>query len=208
MGQGYRPGQVAPLGPVIAVATPVSAEVALLAVTVLIALAAVRLARRFGVGSEVAAGAGVAAAVVTGAAGQGLSGALATLLVTTGLIWVWPARISTGRAAVAGLCFGGAALARPQAFLVVMAAVAWLVAGLGDWRRAVLPSALVVGTSLVALWPWLRWLHLSGDLGWPIPAGDPAGTAGWAVPVLAVLVVLWSTRALASRVPPPDQARG
>lgn len=208
MGQGYLAPEVAPLGPLVAVAVPVSAEVALLAVTVLTVVAAVGLARRLGVRSRAATGAGVAAAVVTGAAGQGLTEALATLLVTTGLVWVSPARISNGRAAMAGLCLGGAALARPQALLVVVAATVWLVADLDDWRRVTVPSALMAGSSLVVLWPWLRWLHLSGDLGWSILAGDPGGTARWAAPVLAVLVVVLVTSALASGVATRYQARG
>lgn len=214
-GRGPVPVDVPPLAAAFAAFAPVTPEVALLAASALGVVGLVRLVRRAGGTGVSGAGvtwltvAGLAVAAVVATTGPSLGEALATLLVATGLIWlcgtygdnppwVCPREATVGRAVVAGLCLGGAVLARPEAVVAVPAAVTWLLSRPRSrpGRGADLATALaVVVAAGVAVAPWQRWLHAHGAsplAGWD---SDPLVWAAWAGPVVVAVALAWRGQA-------------
>lgn len=191
-----------PLAAVVSAYFPVSPEAVVLAVSALVVVALMRLVRCWR-GRPAVAAAGLAAAAVVGATGPGLAEALATLLVAIGLVWLCPAKVTIGRAVVAGLCLGAAVLARPEAVLTLPAALAWV--SLAPPRRAgtgarvtssLALSLAVVAAAGVVVAPWQRWLHTQGASPWAGVSADPFTWAAWAGPLVVALVAGVAERAL------------
>lgn len=98
---------------------------------------------------------------------QRLSGALAGLLVLTALLLAAPDRITTARAATAGAVLVAAALARPEALLVLPVVVAWLAVWPGPRPDAGVRLVTVLGVALVGMWLAATALHGQTGTWWP-----------------------------------------
>ncbi len=180
------PAAAPPLAPLVAALGPVSARVTTLIVSALAVVAVMRLALRLGRWRSAAA-VGVFTAVAVPILGRGLAEALALALVAAGLIWSWPAGITPGRAVVAGVCLGGAVLARPEAILAVPAVGVWI--GVSRDRHAIPPLVLLLAATAVTLVPWQLWLQERFDR-WLSPDLDLTTGVRWSLPLVATFVVL------------------
>lgn len=172
-----------PLAPVLAAIWPGPLRTALLVVSALTAVAVTRLARRVG-GGRAALAAGLLAVGLPSLWGQQLPEALAALAVTTGLLLAWPADLTPGRAAGAGAALGLAALARPEALVVLPLALVWIRLvreGVGSRLLVVVAAA-----GLVVLLPWELRMQRTFDTWLPSTAlgatlegaNQPAARAG------------------------------
>jgi len=140
--------------------------------------------------------AGAVAAALPAVWGVGGPEALASAGVVGAVLLARPSLIDPGRAAGAGLLAGLAALARPDALVVLPVLVAWVLVAGRPTRRARRSLAWLGGAAAAVLVPWLLWAH--GDTGrWLIaaslgPAPDRWGPIGVAAVVtgVATLVVL------------------
>ncbi len=144
---------------------PLGPTVALL----LVSLGTVALAARvaldwFGRGASVLTAAIVA--VVPAFWTQQLPIQLASALVLGGVMLADPRRLTTTRAALAGLCLGGAFLARPDAGLAVIVVLAWLALQKG-WAARGEIGALAL-TTVVVIAPWLNFIWTEFGLPWPM----------------------------------------
>ena len=144
----------APLAPMVAAATSGGTDVVVVLLSVGTVLAVARLALTFG-GKHASLAAAAVAAVLPSMWGQQLPETLAALLVTLGLVFSMPVR--PRRAAFAGVCLGAAALARPEAILLVPIAVAWQLLSIRG-RAAKSVAALAVAAAVV-LAPWELYVH-------------------------------------------------
>jgi len=120
------------------------------------------------------------AAVIPSLWGQQLPEALCALFVTLALVFAMPARITRARAVLAGACLGAAALARPEAIVVIPVVVVWLLANLGG--RVLGRVALVVMACVALLAPWQVRVHETFGT-WAPTTGLGAVLAGASAPV-------------------------
>lgn len=133
-----------PLAAALTAVAPVTPVLAVLVVYALGVVVLMRVVRCLGRGANVGDGAtghggtsitvaGLTLAVAMTAVRPGLAEALATLLVATGLVWLCPATVTGDRAVGAGLCLGGALLARPESVVAVLFVLAWSLLGRLWW---------------------------------------------------------------------------
>ncbi len=141
-GQGLRSGAEAPLALVLVAAFPAAGAWLLAGLAAATAGATAALDTRLA-GRRAGLLAGVVAALLPLVWDQRLPGALAGLLVLAAVLLAWPDRVTVARAGVAGALLVGAALARPEAALVVPVLAAWLVLWPGAGPRRARESGLV-----------------------------------------------------------------
>lgn len=197
VGTGERlPSAIQPLGPMVAAFAPFSVGAAALVANCVTVLAAMRLGRRLA-GRRAAAAVGLLTAPLMVVASPRLDHALAAALVGAGLVLAWPTDLTFRRAAGAGLCLGGAGLARPEAIVVVLLVAPWAAAVLG--RRAMRPMLCLVGAVIVVTTPWLVWLHQRSDEWLPGATVRLAAWPAWLLPLVVACVL-----ALALRNVDPD----
>jgi hypothetical protein len=168
LGNGYARGSGAsleatglhpPLAPLLAAVLPGLERAALVAVSMATVVTTAALGWRLG-GRRGAIAAGASAALLPSLWGLQLPEALAALAVSTAVVLAWPGRPSGVSAALAGLCLGAGALARPEVVLVVPVLVAWLgLASRGGGRWGVAPLAALAATAALVLTPWTIWMH-------------------------------------------------
>ncbi len=177
------PSAMPPLGPLVAAFSPVSLGTTALVAWSLAVVALMDLAQRLA-GGRAALAAGLLAAALQAWVGPDLAQSLALLLVTVGLRLAWPPQ-TLGRLGVAGACLGAAALARPDAILVLpMVALA-----VARSRRSLVVALALVAAATVVVLPWQLWLHRRFDT-WIGVIGPSPGRLTWSLPVLAVLTMV------------------
>ncbi len=169
-GGGFTTALRPPLATVIAAFAPGTARAALLVVSALTVVAVMRLAGRLA-GGRAALLAGLVAAVLPSLWGQQLPEAVGALAVTTALVVLWPPALDVRRAALSGLALAAAALARPEALLVVPVALAWILVSRG--RRALPQLAVAGAVGALAFAPWQLWVQRSFDSWLPATSLGP-----------------------------------
>ena len=117
---------------------------------------------------------------------QRLPSALAGLLVVTALLLAWPDRLTVARAATAAVLLVGAALARPEALLVLPVVVAWVALWPARRPEAVPTLVALVGVAVVALVLVAPALHDATGVWWPTVPG-PAFVLDGPVGLVAAL---------------------
>lgn len=164
------------------------------------------LAVRVGPGRRdphVVVAAGALAAVLPGLVGLALPEVLAAAGAVAAVVLAEPGRVRPARAAAAGLAAAGAALARPDAVVVLPVLVTWLVvAGAGPSgrlpRRVVRSAWAAVGAWALLVGPWIAWAQGRAGTWLPAeslgasrttPGGLLAAVLSLAVLALAVLAV-------------------
>lgn len=203
---------LAPVPLVVGAFTPGGWGTAVVVTGVVVVALVLVLAVRVGPGRRdphVVVAAGALAAVLPGLVGLALPEALAAAGAVAAVVLAEPGRVRPARGAAAGLAAAGAALARPDAVVVLPVLLTWLVvAGAGPSgrvpRRVVRSSWAAVGAWALVLGPWLAWAQ--GRAGTWLPAESlgaartaPGGVLGTvlslAVLVLAGLAVARARRA-------------
>lgn len=166
-------------------ATAATLAVAAAATAVATAVLGVRLA-----GRRVGILAGVVAAALPFVWDQRLPGALAGLAVVTALLLAWPDRLTGARAATAGGLLAVAALARPEALLVLPVAVVWIMVwpAPAPSGSTLARAATLLGTAVVGLGLWASRAEGAADGWWAAAATWPAsvGTGPGAVARVAL----------------------
>ncbi len=162
---GVPVGTFPPLSSTFAAYFPLGPTVILLLVSLgTVALVARAAYVQWGRGASVLAAA--TAAVLPSLWAQQLPIQLAGLLVLGGVVLAEPRRLTTTRAALAGLCLGGAFLARPDAGAALVVVVVWLALEQG-WRARGDIAALLA-TAGVVIAPWLNFVWTEFGLPWPM----------------------------------------
>jgi hypothetical protein len=164
LGHGYARGSGAsveptaafpPLAPVLAAVLPGLVQTAVVAVSSITVLVTGLIGWRLG-GSKAAVTCAAVAALLPSMWGQQLPEALAALAVTGAVALAWPDRLDVRSGALAGLCLGAAALARPECVVAGAVVVAWMVVARADARAAAVACVLAAATLFV---PWQLWVH-------------------------------------------------
>ena len=134
------------------------------------AVATVVLGTRLG-GRRIGLAAGAISAALPLVWGQNLSGALAGLFVVTALLLAWPDRLTVARASIAGLVLVAAALARPEALLVLPVVIAWVAVWPASRPDTAMTLAALVGWAAGALLLAALALHGQTGVWWPARPG-------------------------------------